>query len=355
MSPGSNRKKPVCQKCGHPMAGHKRPYGSPVCPREGSYDSEHCYEPIRASELPDDPPTPTGSPPPPLVAPYIKPRMPSPDFTVKPSASGYWHRSNPNWVDPQPKPPHESPPRHGSWVSTESDSGSHASPARKRNLLPAAPRQPVIDVDALEDPAARRTIDSAEGEAHDAGRGYGAEDTSDTQSNVSSSSSRTILKRMSRGLSTVIGRGTPLASLYGTPREEVTAIAAAAQARGLHTRVLHREHDVKAEPTTPTRTTPAREYSWWVAVGRDRGAVDALVDAQTPRKPTRELPAEDESAALPVDTVEPYDYAQGLVRERNERVGTYPVDPVRIRSTFIDTLIAGAVGGLVMFYCLSAI
>ena len=79
------------------------------------------------------------------------------------------------------------------------------------------------------------------------------------------------------------------------------------------------------------------------------------VDAQTPRKPTRELPAEDESAALPVDTVEPYDYAQGLVRERNERVGTYPVDPVRIRSTFVDTLIAGAVGGLVMFYCLSAI
>ncbi|KAI0751093.1 hypothetical protein C8Q80DRAFT_551249 [Daedaleopsis nitida] len=357
MSSGSHRKKPVCQKCGYLMVGHKRPNGSPVCPREGSSPYEHSphgYTPARASELPDDDiPTPTGSPPPPLIAPYIINRMSGPNFAVQPSQSGFWHRKNPNWVDPDAgkQPNHQTPPVKGpSWVSTESESGSHASP--RRALPPAPARHEVIDIDAMPDKEAYARRGSSV--RSDDGEEYGPDDTSDTQSNVSGSSSRTILKHMSRGLSMVLGRGTPIASIYTSPREEITTITSAAEARGLYTRVVHLEQGVKAEPATPTRTTPAREHSWMIAVGRDHGAVNALADAQTPRNSRLTLGPED-APVLEDGAGEPYDFEQGLDRERNERVGTYPVDPKQIRNTFLDTLFAGAIGGLVMFYCLSSV
>lgn len=349
MSPGSNRKKPTCHKCGYPMEGHKRPYGAPVCPREGSSpprsytESSRGYSPAWVNELPDEdgPVTPTASPPPPLVAPYIKRRMPSPDFTLDLSGSG--HRSNPNWVDrdgTRPNPAHVIPARSGSWVSTES--GSHGTPARRRQLRPAGHGGPeVIDVDAH---AARAGSDMGGGEMQEP---IVAEDTSDIQSNSSSSSSRTILQHMSRSLSMVLPSSSPLASIYSSPREDVSAIQAAAQRKGYHTAVYHPERSVKTEPTTPSRMPPTREHSWLVAVGRDPVAVNALITAQTPRKSPRALSVYDEQAD------EPYSFEQGLDRERNESVGTYPVPVHRIRNTFFDTLFAGAVGGLVMFYCLS--
>ncbi|KAI0722355.1 hypothetical protein C8T65DRAFT_629051 [Cerioporus squamosus] len=352
MSPGSSsRKKPVCQKCGHLMAGHKRPYGIPVCPRDETAPAEY----LPAGDDDDRAPTPTETRP-------TKPRLSIPDFTFDPSSSGYWHRANPNWVDrdpPQPNPFQEIPERGASWVPTESASGSPASPARpQRRAFPDRPRHSeVINVDAHEDGEEdeEELAETQSTEDYD----YVPDNTSDTQSNVSTSSSRTIMKRLSRGLSLVLGHSTPLASLYSSPRDEVTAITSAAQGEGLYTRIVHLDQRVKTEPLTPTRTTPTRDHSWWVAVGRDRDAVDAIVDAQTPRKPVRRGntivldPAGSRVAS--VEAGEPYDFERGLSAELNERIGTFPEDPRKVRNTFIDTLVAGAVGGLVVFYCLSSL
>ena len=355
MSPGSSsRKKPVCQKCGHLMVGHKRPYGSPVCPRDESAPPE--YIPARASQLPDDDDddddratTPTESPV------RTKSRISDPAFTFNPSSSGYWHRANPNWVDrdpPQPNPFAEIPQRGPSWASTESAGGSQlARGLPQRRGLMGRPRIPdVVDVDAHE---AGEHGEGETGVMQHTGNFDFVPDTSDVQSTVSSSSSQTIMKRVSRGLSRVLGHSTPLASVYSSPRDEVNAITSAAEDEGLYTRVVHLNNRVKTEPLTPTRTTPTRDHSWWVAVGRDRAAVDAIVDAQTP---CRTIHHDNTLVLGPTTEVsEPYDFERGLSTERNERVGTFPEDPRKVRNTFVDTLVAGAVGGLVVFYCLSSL
>ncbi|RDX53784.1 hypothetical protein OH76DRAFT_1453568 [Lentinus brumalis] len=349
VSKGSSRKKPVCQKCGHLMAGHKRPYGIPVCPRDSSVPAE-CL-PVSDDDNDNDNRVPT------LADSSTRSRS-IPDFTFDPSSSGYWHRPNPNWVDrdpPQPNPFQEIPERSGSWVSTEPASGSRASPARpQRRAFPGRPRHTeVINVDGHEE------SDEEDGTQSTDDFDFVPDNTSDTQSNVSTTSSSTIMKRVSRGLSLVLGQSTPLASLYSSPRDDVTAIASAAQDEGLYTRVVHLDHRVKTEPLTPTRTTPTRDHSWWIAVGRDRNAVDAIVDAQTPRKPVRRgdtiVLDPTGSRAASAEAGEPYDFARGLSTERNERIGTFPEDPHKVRNTFVDTLVAGAVGGLVVFYCLSSL
>ena len=341
------------------MAGHKRPYGAPICPRDET--------------------APASSPTPPLT---LEPTLPvvsaagpsktarrglTPDFVFNPSASGYWHRKNPNWVDPDtfPKPnsAFATPQRGESWVSTERDDGSSPSPSHRPK--PPLTRNGVIHIDVEEERGHSKfggsQMDMDEDHEHEQdGEGERRrEDLSDTQSVSSASSDATIMKRLTRGLSHAIGRSTPLASLYSSPRDELTAITTAAEAEGLYTRVVHHgavPPAIKAEPTTPSRTTPAREHSWWVAVGRDRGAVDALVESHSPRGGLCELPnATTVTVAAEHTADEPYNFDRGLDRGRNERVGTYPVDPRHIRNTFLDTLLAGAVGGLVMFYCLSTV
>ncbi|KAI1796088.1 hypothetical protein LXA43DRAFT_970013 [Ganoderma leucocontextum] len=338
MSPGSIRKKPVCQKCSLPMAGHKRPHGVPVCPRDDSAPA---------------------SPSPQLTRKNL-----SPNFDFNPSASGYWHRPNPNWVEPESYAkqtrPMDVPQRGPSWVTTERDDRSQGTPSRHQPIRSPPPAHEVIDVDAEDEHEEAgdgyRGLQEPEHEYDQEHDHYGHEepaeegDDSDTSSNASSV---TILKRMTRRLSRAIGRGTPLASLYSSPREQVPAITSAAQAEGLYTRIVHLNRGpteatgFKDEAATPTRTFARREHSWMIAVGRDQGAVNAFVEsAGTPPKPALRL--------QPEGMLEPYDYNRGLSGERNERVGSYPDDPRWIRNTFFDILVAGAVGGLVVFYCLSS-
>ncbi|PIL37427.1 hypothetical protein GSI_01121 [Ganoderma sinense ZZ0214-1] len=332
---GSTRKKPVCQKCGYPMAGHKRPHGVPVCPRGDS--------------APASPQTAGPS------------SRTVPPFDFNPTASGYWERQNPNWVEPvsyaKQTRSYVIPERGSSWVSTERDGGSQGTPSRQQPLRSPAPVHEVIDVDAddeVEEVEHRSTWSQEpehEDEQYEPSEPAEEGDDSDTSSNRSSA---TVIKRVTRRLSSVLGRGTPLASLYSSPRSQVPVIRTAAQAEGLYTRVVHLERGpaeaagFKEELATPVRTFPGREGSWMVAVGRDQGAVNALVEsAATPPRPGMRL--------QPDGMLEPYDYDRGLNRERNERVGSYPEDPRWIRNTFFDILVAGAVGGLVVFYCLSAI
>lgn len=332
MSPGSTRKKPVCQKCGHLMAGHKRPHGVPVCPRDDSAPAS----PQSAAR---------------------KTTVPAPmPFDYNPTPSGYWHRPNPNWVEPasyaKQTRSYDVPQRGPSWVSTERDGGSQGTPSRQQPFKSPPPAHEVIDVDAEDD--IQEVGREYAGSHHDEQEYLEEEptdedDDSDTSSNRSSA---TILKRVTRRLSSAIGRSTPLASLYSSPREHVPTITTAAHAEGLYTRVVHLNRrpvdGFKEEPSTPVRTFAEREHSWMIAMGRDQVAVNALVDsAATPPNPTRRL--------QPEGVFEPYDYDRGLSRERNEQVGSYPEDPRWIRNTFFDILVAGAVGGLVVFYCLSSI
>ena len=373
MSPGSNRKKPVCQRCGHPMVGHKRPYGAPICPD---------IPPIQvvSPRLSLEPTLPVAGPSTAVQPATTSRGIGSPGFAIKPSKSGYWHRANPNWIDPNilNKADHafSSPQRGDSWVSTEpASSASHSSRRGGRPTPGLVRNNEVIHID-VEPPTQDRErshFTGSEGEEGEEGEEDGSqqdeegEDLSDTQSNASSASSnQTILKRMSRGLS-VVGRSTPLAYLYSSHRDDLTTLTSAAEAEGLYTRVVHNANananpfthrrargSVKSEPATPARTPPTRENSWWVAVGHDRHAVDALVASHTPRAPPIEIIDAASPSAGAAGGEGPYDFDRGLDPARNERVGTYPVDPRAIRSTFLDTLLAGAVGGLVMFYCLSA-
>lgn len=313
------------------MAGHKRPHGAPVCPRDDSASA----------------------------SPQPATRKTFPPFEFNPTPSGYWERQNPNWAEPasyaKQTRSYVAPERGPSWVSTERDD-SQGTPSRQQPFRSPPPAREVIDVDAEDgiEEVEHKSVGSQETEHeydHEYEPSEPAEgDDSDTSSNGSSS---TILKRVTRRLSSVIGRRTPLASIYASPRERVPTITTAAQAEGLYTRVMHLDRGsveptgFKQELATPVRTFAPREGSWMVAVGRDPGAVNALVDAATPPKPTMRL--------QPGGMLEPYDYDRGFNRERNERVGSYPDDPRSIRNTFFDTLVAGAVGGLVVFYFLSAI
>lgn len=333
MSPGSTRKKPVCQKCGHLMAGHKRPHGVPVCPRDDS---------APASPQPATRRTTAPAPA---------------HFEFNPSASGYWHWQNSNWVAPasyaKQTRSYDVPQRGPSWVSTERDGGSQGTPSRRRPFTSPPPAHEVIDVDAedeIQEVGRRYAGSQYEEDQEYEQEQEGPADVDDDSDTSSNGSSVTILKRVTRRLSSAIGRSTPLASLYASPREHVPTITTAARAEGLYTRVVHLNRGpvegFKEEPSTPVRTFVEREHSWMIAVGRDQVAVNALVDsAATPPKPRLQSEG----------VLEPYDYDRGLSGARNERVGSYPEDPRWIRNTFFDILVAGAVGGLVVFYCLASI
>ncbi|KAI0638491.1 hypothetical protein C8Q77DRAFT_1154126 [Trametes polyzona] len=306
----SSRKKPVCQKCGMPMAGHKRPQGSPVCPRGPASPS-----PARSSCSPEASTPSRASHEPPSLLSRISPEH----VRYRSSSSGYYRRQNPNWVEPEhyARMPSHAPiqvPRRGetvaSWQSTELDVQSDATP-------PSG--EPVY-----------HEIDDDE-EEYDT-EGLNATEFPKVFPSVSPSPAPSdSFTRFGRHLSGIFGRSTPVAAVYDAHSGDVMAIEHAAQTEGLATAAVHRpRRAVKAEPTTPgeasgSRTTLGRESSWLVFVGRDGSAVDALAQSQTPV--VRLSP-----------TPEPYDYDKGLNRERNERVGAYPVDPRRIHPTFCDMI-----------------
>ncbi|KAI0776152.1 hypothetical protein BD413DRAFT_526847 [Trametes elegans] len=327
MTPGTlaSRKKPVCHTCGYPMAGHKRPNGSPVCPRESASPSPSQSRSRSLSRTPAR----DSTEPPSLLS-----RISPPGVTFSPTPSGYWHRQNPNWVVPEhyaripSHAVHHVPQRGdtvGSWESTELDEP----PARfsvQARLPPAFPQ--AEEDDEIEE------IDPAEDDSEDA----------DTQRTVSPAPSNSF-SRLTRGFSKILGRS--VAKVYSAPSEDVVAIEHAAREQGLHTGVARRRATVKAEPLSPagqlsssSPSTLSREDSWWIFVGRDRAAVNALTVSHA--APTTATTAR-----------EPYDFDAGLVAERNEKVGTYPADPRTVRQNYCDVIVAGIVSAFCVVWLLS--
>lgn len=318
MSPG--RKKPVCTKCNELMVGHRRPNrGVPICPKD---DSDKVVHDLSRSRTP----TPTRSPVPQRApqAAYPSPqaspiRRSSAELTFKRGKS--WHYQNPNWVtDPKPE---MSPSRasNASWVSTEIDPEAAAMPPSTRDarwLAHHGRPSAVAEADVGEE-------DEDDGNASDASSSI----------SLRGASSMLLSNPISRSLSRVLGSSSPLAAILSTPREEIPRVRAAAAKRGLYAGVVHRPTHIKAEPEDEGRLKA--ESSWRVVLGRDKDLVQCVVDAQQP------------DAAVQ----EPYDFSRGLQVERNEKVGTYPLDPRSLRMSYFDMIIAGGVGGFVMFFMLS--
>ncbi|KAH9943172.1 uncharacterized protein BXZ73DRAFT_87563 [Epithele typhae] len=348
MSPTGNKTR-RCHKCGQPMKGHKRPgAGVVVCPIG-----------------------PTGSPAPTETTEIVAPsaaagpsRAPqarkddffAPQFVLDISSSGYGHRVNPNFRPDDVQKPISPPRRDNSWVSTELDERSAGSPARRpRRNVPGIVQETIARFPSAN---SYMTIPVRLGDhiIHEREEGYGGHceddyeeeeeyeaneenkgDSSDTQSATGKSTGPTLMQRMTRSLSTILGRDEPHAVVYRIEREDARAAEARAVEQGMYCRVAYgqrhitpvagpsrSESIVKPEPTTPHRLTD-NDGMCWFAIGDNRDAVDAAIEPYL--EPTGAL------AAAPCRD--------------------YPIDPRTIRPNFVDTLVAGAVGGLVVFYCLS--
>ncbi|KAI9064839.1 hypothetical protein FKP32DRAFT_1591059 [Trametes sanguinea] len=342
----SGRKKPVCQACGLPMAGHKRPNGVVVCPRDSASASPSpspspSPRAYRSPKTRAPPETPvhyeTPEPPPRSLLSRISPK----DVRAEPTASGYWHKQNPNWETPEhyarlPRAPTGWIPQRnatpgGSWQSTEPNESAGGTP-----------------------PPHHHYVEDDEEEQDEQDEEDDGEDT-ETARSVSPAPSNQFT-RFTRHMTSMLSRSTPVATEYSAPADEILAIEYAAKKEGLHTRVVRRSL-VKPEPESPNaRLSPgaqgvARESSWRIFVGRDPSIVNTRAESHLAHHDADRATPQRE--VLDLSTPEPYDFDRGLNKERNELVGTYPVDPRLIRQNFCDVIIAAVVSAFFVVFFLS--
>lgn len=152
------------------------------------------------------------------------------------------------------------------------------------------------------------------------------DDDDDNRSHSSKSSSATASTsasaRLRRNFTDILRDSTPLASLFSTPRETIPDVTNAAKQGGLHTALMRnpRRGQVRVH-----NGQLRRENTFWVVMGRDPDAVEHLLE------------------------LDEQDY------ETRAMVGAYPLDPRLIQTTFLDVLIAGAIGGFAVFWALSSL
>ncbi|THH30339.1 hypothetical protein EUX98_g3856 [Antrodiella citrinella] len=198
------------------MAGHKRPFGVPICP-----DFDEPLPPKAGSPIPRAE----------LIIPVLPP-------------GGFFHHINPNYIERNPLPlPSSQPERADSpmtWVSTE----------------------PADDVPVKREPVTY--VDEFHHHRH-----VRVERSQSVTSSVTSSSS--YIRRIQHALST----STPLASMFRTPRQDISGVTKAARAEGLYTALIHQPRPIydDAEPSSSTS-----RMSWRVVVGQDAGQVAELAD-----------------------------------------------------------------------------
>lgn len=133
----------------------------------------------------------------------------------------------------------------------------------------------------------------------------------------------------------------PLASVFRTPKEDISAITNAARSHGLYTALMHHPHPntpdthVKAESSTATSTSIKAQSSWWVVLGKDAGAVTHLAD----------LHEKNAIGAL--------EFGQ-----RNEKVGAYPPEaslpPTSLGTWLLLLVVVNLLGALSMWLFLAA-
>lgn len=238
------RKKPQCQKCGSPMAGHKRPLGSPVCPNQTSPSPPPSS--AKSKLFPPSSPAPSNDP-------YKDRRF---EYDAQSSLIRYINR---NFFDATTGPP---PPvnitrqdaRSQSWISTE--------PADDIPLpVKLEGHTEVIDADSyVNDAASVASISSV-------------------------SSSSTV--RIKRSITQLLSNSIPLASIFRTPKEDISAVTKVARSNGLYTALMHYPRPdasvtrVKAESSTSSSASSMSltgQSSWCVVLGSDAGAVTHLAD-----------------------------------------------------------------------------
>jgi len=196
------------------MAGHKRPFGSPVCPVK-TFKSPHI-----TSQGDFRPPAPF-------------------DF---PLTGENWRWQNPNFMEPPRRVPEVLDT--SSFITTEPAESTAGEGSRRRLGIPGKG-------DLLED------------------------DTSSVRSVGSSASTATLKRSISEILSIT---SKPLATLFSTRGENVAVVTDTALRHGLHTGVVYspsRHPGVKSEGGGPKSRSAEleRQGSFLVVMGRDAGAV----------------------------------------------------------------------------------
>ncbi|OCH94295.1 hypothetical protein OBBRIDRAFT_789430 [Obba rivulosa] len=293
------RKRHTCRTCGFPMAGHKRPNrGPPVCPTP-----ERSPTLLSRIEGPHRV-TPT------LLSRIEGPALPSPlrrrdAVSHIPSIGRY---RNPSWVEPDviQVDDDDEEPRNTpfSWVTDETyDDGTEKADE-------GSGQEDGNDVEEVE--AAEEQDEDGVGDDDDDNRSQASTSSTATASTSASA-------RIMRALSEVLGDSLPLASVFSTPRNKLNAVTDTARQGDLHTGLMrnpnrgqYRVRDGQLQ----------RENSYWVVMGRDRGAVEQLLE------------------------FDEQDY------ETQRMVGAYP-SPSLTRLTFFDLLVGGAMGGLVVWLALA--
>ncbi|KZT66044.1 hypothetical protein DAEQUDRAFT_488828 [Daedalea quercina L-15889] len=294
------RKSPHCRTCGTPMAGHKRPNRVPVCPVQNPVPA--APEPIPRRGAP-------------LRRRAVEPE-PGPDLRLP--LNGHWR--NPNWVDPVPRVQVEDDrSNHSSWVSTEVDSDSSSSD------------------DGSQDGSEENFLQDDDDDV----RSISAlSSSSSSSSSARSSSSSASASSAGSSLSQLVGKCVPLASVWAAPTRDIPAISHAANKAGVDFCVVRnpkswRRRVVKRDASRAHGDGLERQNSWWLVMGQDSRAVTGLIAKTEPDAGGQEDEEQDARTS-------------GLV-------GAYPIHHSYLRPTFLDVLIAGAVGGFVMFYALSVL
>ncbi|KDQ64219.1 hypothetical protein JAAARDRAFT_219765 [Jaapia argillacea MUCL 33604] len=327
------RKRPHCHTCGSPMAGHKRRNGTPVCPEdsdsdvdEGTSTQVHHHHTDNLRDEEEELLVPNGTPPSPPPSPRSSPargqrRRMVPEVVIPTNRS--WRRRNPNWVDPNVQArarivPIDDVEEDGSVVSTVLNS-DHAKAESNQDLGGG--------------------FEDEEGEDENYHPGL-AESSSTSSSAVRSHGSISLIDR-------VLSTSTPLASLFSTPAQDVANLQLTARELGLHTGLLRKPRNVPDSAPGPNRVRfagmdinmkdgsplpppiPRQQGSFWMVVGRSGEAVRHLLDIHQRDMPGR-LDGDDGGVRT-------------IVMQGRKGVG------------FLQLLIAGAIGGFVVVYLLSAL
>ncbi|EPS98731.1 hypothetical protein FOMPIDRAFT_1125687 [Fomitopsis schrenkii] len=221
----------------------------------------------------------------------------APEPGVRLPLNGHWR--NPYWVEPAPRI-EDDRSSHSSWVPTD------------------------IDGESAEEESQGGSEGRVLAELND--DGDDARSTSSTASSVSTT------------LTQLMGNSIALASVWSTPTRDIPAIGQAAAKAGVSFGVVsaskyRRGRALKREGSRNDADALERQNSLWVVMGQDKLAVERMI-------------AKAEGGAEGQEDEEQDPCTSGLV-------GAYPIHYSYLRPTFLDVLIAGAVGGFVVFYALA--
>ncbi|KAG1752516.1 uncharacterized protein EDB91DRAFT_521322 [Suillus paluster] len=336
----SQRKRPMCHKCGSTMAGHTRKNNIFVCPASSQ----------RTSHIP----LPPDSPP---------PTYEFHGFQVPPGDR--WHWRNPNWISPPRERPHETAHRNESLTPTEplSDGGSG-----KENIAPfsvggsPAPNYPADEWDDSDPLYYYPDFSVKEETPEPVFDSYISGCTNSPPPREWSPFSQSPITDIS--LNTALRAGTPLYSVYRVPRQDVPKVQRTAQREGKLFSVM------KAPPAHPAKIPreKSRETVWVILSDREEDLRYAVHSQRMPGALTQgsmtDFSFPKSNAAAPVIQNAPFCNAVDQpAAQRDVRNATFDQSMYSIPGGhavqghlrtaghgFLQMAFAGIIGGLVVTY-----